>query len=257
MEKIVSVVLAAGKGTRMVDMAGYNDLPKVMAVLAGHPMISYCLDNLQRAGVDKKVVVVGYKQEIVREYLDGEVEYAEQDLQLGTGHAVLAAKGQLRGKYGSVLVCYGDMPLYKPETIRKLIEEYDEKCPAIAMLSVNFEDPIFWAYGRIIRDKNGNVVKIVEQKDCDEKQLKIKECNPGFYIFEAKWLWENIDKLQANNSQGEFYLTDLIGLANEQKKKIVAVPVNEESEAMGINTFEQLKRAEEVLVERSKEYADI
>ncbi len=118
------------------------------------------------------------------------------------------------------------------------------------MLTVEFDDPVFWAFGRIIRDENNNVKGIAEQKDCNEEQLKIKESNPGFYIFKADWFWENAHKIEANNAQNEFYLTDIIEIAKNQGKKIVATPVSEESEALGINTPEQLKQAEEVIRKR-------
>lgn len=256
MENLAGVILAAGKGTRMGGPEG-SEIPKVMYEANSKPLVGYCVDNLRRAGVEKIVVVVGYMKEKITEYLDGEVEYAEQSVQLGTGHAVMAARDVCKGQSEAVLVCYGDMPLFKVETIQKLIETFNKEKPTIAMLSVDFEDPMFWAFGRIIRDEKGNVKDIVEQKDCNEKQLKIKESNPGFYIFESSWLWQNIDKIKSENTQNEFYLTDLIGLAREQGKRIIAIKVAEENEALGVNTSEQLKQAEEILKERAKDYVHI
>ncbi|MDO8513121.1 MAG: NTP transferase domain-containing protein [bacterium] len=266
MDKIVGVILAAGKGTRIAQLRqGYDgqgdkegsEIPKVMFEANDKPLIGYGVDCLRRAGVDKIALVVGYKKEIVMDYLDGEVEYAVQDKQLGTGHAVMAANDLLKGRSEAVLVCYGDHVLYKPETVQRLVELYLKEKPTIAMLEVIFQDPVFWAFGRIVRNAKGEIIDSVEQKDCNEEQLKIKECNPCFYIFNSDWLWKNLKKLKRDNAQGEYYLTDLVKIAVNQGRKIVATTVSEESEAMGINTPEQLKQAEEILKERTEKYAHI
>lgn len=246
MEKISAVILAAGKGTRMGNDEG-SDIPKVMFEIAGKPIISYTVDNIKQSGIDKIVLVVGYKKELIKEYLNSEVEYVTQGEQLGTGHAVMMAKKLLTGKSEAVLVCYGDMPLFRTETIKKLIDEYENRRPAIALLSIKFNDPVHWAFGRIIRDENGGVIDSIEQKDCTEEQLKIKESNTCLYIFNSEWLWLNIDKIKNNNAQNEYYLTDLIKIAVDQGKKVIAIPVSEESEAIGINTQEQLREAEAIL----------
>jgi len=241
-----AIILAAGKGTRMKD----DSLPKVMFPLLGKPMIQYSVDHVKEAGVDNVVLVVGYQREKVQEYFGHRVEYALQLEQKGTGHAVMMAKDKIREGLDGVLVCYGDMPLYHPDTIRKLIRAYRSEHPAIAMLTVNFEDPQFWAYGRIVRDAHGKVAGIVEQKDCNPEQLKIKECNPGFYIFDPGWLKENIHKLGTNNAQKEYYLTDLVEMAIQQHRQVLTIPVSQESEALGINTPEQLKEAEAIMKKR-------
>lgn len=250
-EKYVAIILGAGKGTRMNEGRA-SEIPKVMFKLNSEPIIKHSVRLIKNAGIKKIVVVVGYKKEMVMDYLGGEVDYAVQDEQLGTGHAVMMAEKNLKGKAESLIIFYGDSPLYKSESIRKLIELYEGEKPTVAMLTVIFEDPIFWAFGRIIRDQNNNVIGIVEQKDCSPEQLKIKESNPGFYIFNAQWLWENLSKLESNNNQKEYYLTDMIKIACEQGKKVVAIPVEEEEEALGINTPEQLKQAEDVLKKRNE-----
>lgn len=243
---IAAVILAAGKGTRMGNAEG-SDIPKVMFEIAGKPIIYYSVNNIKQAGINKIVLVVGYKKELIEKYFNEKVEYAIQKEQLGTGHAVKTAKKLLLGKSEAVLVYYGDMPLFKTETIQKLISAYEQEEPTMALLSVNFNDPVHWAFGRVIRNENGEVAGNIEQKDCTDEELKIKECNTGIYIFDASFLWENIEKITNDNIQKEYYLTDLIKIAKEQGKKIIAVPVSEESEALGINTQEHLREAEAIL----------
>lgn len=249
MEKYAAIILAAGKGTRMGGEEG-SEIPKVMYEICSQPIIRHSVTLTEKAGIKKIILVVGYKKELIEDYFKDEVEYAVQDQQLGTGHAVACAKSVVEGQAESVIVFYGDNPLYEPETIQNLIALYEKEKPTVAMLSVHFDDPMFWAFGRIVRDEVGEVVGIVEHKDCDEEQLKITECNPGFYIFDADWLWENISRLKTENVQHELYLTDMIHLAREQNKRIIAMPVPEESEALGINTPEQLKEAGLILASR-------
>jgi len=249
MEKYAAVILAAGKGTRMNEGEA-SPIPKVMFEINSKPIIWYAVKSVQEAGITKIVLVVGYKKEMVQEYLGDKVEYAFQAEQLGTGHAVMQAKDLLKDKTEAVIIFGGDCPLFKSETIKNLLADCQKRQPTIAMLSVISDDPS--GYGRILRDeKTGYVAGIVEHKDCTPEQLKIKEWNPGFYIFDAKWLWENIDHLSTKNAQKEYYLTDLIGMAVEQGKRLYAMPVSEETEALGVNTPEQLEEAEKVL--RSRE----
>lgn len=249
-EKYAAVILGAGKGTRMNEGQA-SSIPKVMFEANGQPLIRHAVDLIKSVGIDQIVVVVGYKKEMIMDFLGDEVEYAEQAEQLGTGHAVQMAESLLKGKAESIIVFYGDHTLWKIETVKRLIVSFEDQRPTIAMLSVTFEDPNFWAFGRIIRSENGDVCGSIEQKDCTDEQRQIKECNPCFYIFDAKWLWENIFSLQNENAQKEYYLTDLVALAVEQNKKIIAVKVSEETEALGINTPEQLKEAEAVLKTRN------
>lgn len=246
---IAAVILAAGKGTRMGSSNG-SEIPKVMFKAHNKPLIEYSVENMKSSGVERVVLVVGYKRELIEEYFGNKLEYAIQEEQLGTGHAARTARPNLEGEVDAVIVCYGDMPLYKPETIKALIKKYQESEPTIAMLTVDFEDPNFWAFGRIVRNEEGYVSAIVEQKDCNDEQKNIAECNPGFYIFNAKWLWENFDKLSTDNAQNEYYLTDMIKIASDQGKKIIAVKVSGEEEVLGVNTPEQLAQAEEIITNR-------
>lgn len=261
MEKIAAVILAAGKGKRMacpqslrssVSRRGSVDgseIPKVMFKVNNKPLVEYLISSIKGAGIKRVILVVGYKREVVKDYFKDQVEYATQEEQLGTGHAASMARPNLEGKTDAVIVCYGDMPLYKSSTIKNLIDYYQKEKPIIAMLTVDFANPTFWAYGRIVRDETGNVEAIVEQKDCTPEQLKVKESNPGFYIFDSSWLWKNLAKIKTNNAQGEYYLTDIVALAKEQGKKIGAIKVSDETEVLGINTPEQLEKVEEILSE--------
>ena len=247
--KIAAVILAAGKGTRMGEVEG-SVIPKVMFKAHEKPLIEYSINNVISAGIDSAVLVVGYKREMIMGHIGESVQYAIQEEQLGTGHAAKMAKDYVANKYDAVLICYGDMPLYKPETIKNLVELYEKEQPTIAMLSVEFNDPDYWAYGRIIRNQTGEITGIVEQKDCTSEQLEIKESNPGFYIFDNSWIWEALEHIGSNNAQHEYYLTDLIAMAIEQGKKVIAVPVLEEEEVLGVNTPDQLKQVEDIIDRR-------
>jgi len=239
-----AIILAAGKGTRM----GSSDTPKVMYTLSGVPMIYYVVKCVKQAGISEVILVVGYQKEKIISFLGPEVKYALQEQQLGTGHAVMAAVEQVKEENGEVLVCYGDMPLLRPETLKKLMRVQQLEEPTIILLSVLFQDP--FGYGRIIRDASGGVQAITEQKDCTFEQQKIKEVNTGIYMFNCRWLKENISKLNTNNTQKEYYLTDLIKIARQQGEKVMALPLSDPSEALGINTLEQLQQAEQVLLTR-------
>jgi len=251
MEKYAAVILAAGKGTRM-NSGQESFIPKVMYEIAGKPIIHHSVKLIRDAGINEVVLVVGYQREVIKKYFGDSVEYAIQEHQLGTGHAAAQARKVLKNKAESLIVFYGDNPLYKPETVKKLISLYEREKPTIAMLSVFFENPRFWAFGRVIKDREGNVIDIIEQKDCTEEELDFAECNPGFYIFDAAWFWENCGKLQTNNSQKEYYLTDMIKLAAAQNKKVSCIPVSEVSEGLGINSPDQQRQAEEVLMKRGQ-----
>lgn len=250
MKEICAVILGAGQGKRIG--ASEANLPKVMFEIKGKPMIRYSVDNIKSAGLDDVIVVVGFQKEKIMDYLGQEVQYAFQEELLGTGHAAMMAKDLVLGNYQAVLVCYGDMPLYKPETIQNLIKIYQEKQPTIAMLTNHFEDPNCYGYGRIIRNKENQIIAITEQKDCTEEQTKISECNPGFYIFDANWLYENIEKLKSENAQNEYYLTDMIAMAISQGKNIETVEVADWHEVLGINNLDHLKEVEDYLDAQNK-----
>ncbi len=240
-KKIQALVLAAGKGTRI----NANEKPKVLYPVLGKPMILYSLEALKKASFEKPIVVIGFKGEEVKKLLKNKASYVWQRKQLGTGHAVLKAKSALRG-VESVLIILGDMPRWSPETFKHLIKAHQKTKAILSLVSVIFENPSFFKYGRIIRDENKNVLGIVEEKETTEAQKKIKECNPSCYLIETDWLFKNLPKIKKSASQ-EYYLTDILALAVKQKEKINVIPTRNWKEAIGINTKEQLKLAEKIL----------
>lgn len=249
--KVGVVVLAGGKGTRL----NCTDRPKVMLDLNGKPIVEYVVETLRQMGFgDEQIcLVVGFKHEVVREYYGDSVVYALQEKQLGTGHAVMMAEGVMKGKFEHVVVIYGDSPFISEKTIKEIIKNNIEEKTKVTMTSVVWpnlegENARFFDFGRVIRDGANNILNITEKKDCTEEQLKVNEGNAGYYGFDAKWLWENIDNLKTNNVQNEYYLTDLVDMAISQNEKVESVVIPAE-ETVGINTLEQLKEAEKRLVD--------
>jgi bifunctional UDP-N-acetylglucosamine pyrophosphorylase/glucosamine-1-phosphate N-acetyltransferase len=251
MEKYAAVILAAGKGTRMNEGSA-SPIPKVMFPLNGKPIIDWSVQLIRDVDIQRIVLVVGYKKELIQDYFGKKVEYAIQEEQLGTGHAVAQARLLLGGQSESVIVFYGDSPLYRPESIKRLMGIHEEQNATISMLTVVSKEGDLTGYGRVFRNELGHVSDIIEHKDCSAEQLKCREWNPGFYIFNANWLWDNISKLEANNTQKEYYLTDMIHIAKEQGMRVCAEPVSDENEALGINNPDQLNQAEQILKNREQ-----
>jgi bifunctional UDP-N-acetylglucosamine pyrophosphorylase/glucosamine-1-phosphate N-acetyltransferase len=235
------VVLAAGMGKRM-----NSALPKVLLPLRNRILIHYLLEAIKKSGVcQRPVIVVGQKADKVKAALGSAYDYIFQAEQLGTGHAVAQTRDFLAGKADYILILYGDMPLVTAETIKKLAAVQQTEKPVITMTTVKVPDfndwrAVFYDYGRIIRDSSGRLIKNVEKRDATPEQLALTEVNPSFYCFDANWLWQNIDQLKADNAQKEYYLTDLVGLAYQQGKKISTLEINP-PEALGANTLEQLQ----------------
>ena len=243
---ISSVVLAAGYGTRMK-----SELPKVMHGLLGRPMIDWAVAAVEGCSHHPPVLVVGHGQELVRAFMGDRVQYAVQEQLLGTGHAVLQALPFLKGRSDVVTVTYGDMPLLQGATITALVETFGQARArddglAIAMLTVERSDP--QGFGRIVRTQSGDIVAIVEEADCTPEQKTIRELNPGIYCFDASWLWANLSALQAS-AKGEYYLTDMVGIAVSQGRRVVTQLAPEE-DVNGINTRVQLAHATRVLQRR-------
>ena len=236
-KEIKIVILAAGKGKRM-----QSENPKVLAELAGKHMIKHLLEEVEKVSDEKPVVVVGYKAELVKKELGDSCIYVEQKEQLGTGHAVLSAKG-VSAEAKNVLVLQGDMPFISSKTIKDLLERHFYSAAKITVATTTLSDfngwrETFMSFGRIIRKKGEILIR--EYKDASPQEREIKEVNAGAYVFDAKWLWENLEKIGNDNAQKEYYLTDLLRIASEQKANIKTVQI-EPREALGANSKAELE----------------
>lgn len=238
----VAIVLAAGKGTRMK-----SELPKVMHSVRGRPMIEYVLDAARAAGVKRLVVVVGHKAEFVRESLAAhrDVEFALQAEQKGTGHAVMMCAEQLADHDGPVLVLAGDTPLLQGGSLAALLAELRDQHAAAVIGTAITENNI--GLGRIVRSESGEFLRIVEQKDATPAEAAIREINTGCYAFDSRRLFQSLTQIRPNNSQAEYYLTDVPAILNVQGQRVLAVPKLTIAEALGVNTPEQLAEVESVL----------
>jgi bifunctional UDP-N-acetylglucosamine pyrophosphorylase/glucosamine-1-phosphate N-acetyltransferase len=244
--QVDAVVLAAGKGTRMK-----SDRPKVLHELEGRPLLAHVLDTARAAGVDRTVVVVGHQAERVREACAApDLEFVVQEPQLGTGHAVQMAEPALRGG-GWTVVLAGDVPLLRAATLRRLIEETARAGAAASVLTCVVEDA--GAYGRIVKDARGNLVKIVEARDASPEELAIGEYNSGVYCYRTDRLRAALGELTTDNDQGEYYLTDTVGWLVAQGDPVRAVVTEDSDEVVGINTVEELAAAERLHRSRREE----
>lgn len=238
-----AVIMAAGKGTRMK-----SELPKVLYPILGRPMIEYVLDALEKAGIEKMVVVVGYRSDLVRETLAHRknIEYAEQTEQLGTGHAVMMCREQLQHHQGPVMVVAGDCPMIQVDSIEKLFDAYRPDAPPACILgTAKKDDPT--GLGRIVRDTQGEFVGIVEEKDATPEQKAITEVNMSYYVFHTPELLDALNHLKTDNAQGEYYITDTPAVMKAQGKRVVALPVLKPIESLGINTVDEAKIVEEAM----------
>ncbi|MBN2365840.1 MAG: UDP-N-acetylglucosamine pyrophosphorylase [Calditrichaeota bacterium] len=240
-----TIILAAGKGKRM-----NSNKPKVLHPLLGRPMIHYVIDTALEIGSKKIILVVGHlKDQVIEAVNNKRVEFVVQEQQLGTGHAVQQASGYFKNYEGNVLVLSGDVPLLTCSTLNTMIRVQQEQEPLATLLTAKMDDPT--GYGRIVRDRSGYVKKIVEHKDADPEILQIKEINVGIYIFKSQPLFETLPLVKNNNSQGEYYLPDVIKIYVEQGKKVAAIQTPSVEETHGINDLDQLKKAEEILNKRN------
>ncbi|WP_027364286.1 bifunctional UDP-N-acetylglucosamine diphosphorylase/glucosamine-1-phosphate N-acetyltransferase GlmU [Desulfotruncus alcoholivorax] len=241
--QLAAVILAAGKGTRMK-----SQLPKVMHRVCGKAMVEHVLLSVKNAGVQKIVMVLGHQGERVANLVGDKAEIAYQVEQLGTAHALLQTRGLL-GKYeGDILVLCGDTPLVRPETLNELYRQHIKQKNSATVLTAILPDPK--GYGRIIRNNEGNLEKIVEQKDGKPEELAVNEINAGIYCFCSEGLFEALAALDANNAQGEYYLTDIIQYYAREGKKVGAVVIADPEEITGINDRCQLAAVESMLRRR-------
>jgi len=234
-----AIVLAAGKGTRMK-----SELPKVLHPVCEKPMVLHIIEKLDAIGVQDKIVVIGHKGEMVKEVIGSGVEYAEQTVQKGTGHAVMQAV-PLLNKEGNTIIITGDTPLIQEKTILSLLEQHKQLDNDGTVLITKFDDPT--GYGRIIRNSSEEVVGIVEEKDASDAQKSIQEVNTGIFCFKNKALIEGLPLIDSNNAQNEYYLTDMVSVLNSQGKKFGSYLLLDNEQVMGVNDREQLAQAEYIM----------
>ena len=241
MKEFTSIILAAGMGTRMK-----SDMPKVLHKVCGKELVRWVIDASKKAGAKKVVTVIGHKAEMVKDILGDACEYAIQAEQKGTGHALMQAASFIDDGY--VMVLTGDAPLICDETMKAAVEYHENSKNSATVITAILDDAT--GYGRIVRDTNQNVLKIVEQKDATDAQKKIREINSGMYVFDGKDLLNALDKLQPNNAQGEYYLTDTLEILRNEGKKIGGFAISDNDEIRGINDRVQLAEAEAIMQKR-------
>lgn len=240
-----AIILAAGKGTRMK-----SKYPKVVHKVCGKEMVNHIIDVSKKSGVKDIVAILGHESDIVKSRLPENTVIAMQTEQLGTGHAVIMAKDHIKDE-DTILVLCGDTPLIKEDTLKRLFNYHIENSYHATVLTTEVENPT--GYGRIIRDKNLDLLKIVEQKDATEYEKLVKEINSGIYCFNGKSLRESLDLLDNNNAQGEYYLTDTIKIIREKGNKVGAFNGSTIEELMGVNSRVELSKAEEIMRRRINE----
>lgn len=243
MENKYVIILAAGKGTRMK-----SKLYKVLHPVAGKPMVEHILDQVEKTNPSEVVTIVGHGAEAIKSHLGDRSNYALQAEQLGTGHAVMQAQELLEGKKGTTLVITGDTPLLTDETLTNLFDYHQGKNASATILTAHAEDPT--GYGRIIRDHVGIVEKIVEQKDASQQEALVQEINTGTFCFDNEALFSALAKIDTNNAQGEYYLTDIIEILKKEGKTVAAYQMADFDEAMGINDRVALAEANKIMHRR-------
>jgi UDP-N-acetylglucosamine diphosphorylase/glucosamine-1-phosphate N-acetyltransferase len=246
MADFVAVILAAGKGTRMKSA-----LPKVLHRVGGQPMLAHVLAAAKQAGAGRSVTVVGFGAAAVEKEIGPATEFVTQTEQLGTGHAVMQARGALDAYDGTVMVLCGDTPLLTADLLSRLYAAHREAGATATVLTARMPDPV--GYGRVIRDSAGTVARIVEHKDASAAELAVNEINTGIYCFEWRPLLAALNSLTCDNKQGEYYLTDVIGAFVARKAKVWAISADDERETLGINSRLQLAEAEKILRRRKLE----
>jgi len=239
------IILAAGHGKRM-----QSEVPKALTLLHGKPFLNHVLDTISSSGICKNpIIVIGQKADQIQSLLGPLYSYAIQKEQLGTGHAVMIAEEYARDA-DIIIVLYADHPLVSAQTIRNLKETHANSKATITMATTTVPDFSDWrsafkSFGKLVRDENNEIIKIVEMKDASKEEQEIKEVNPAYMCFDAKWMWEHLRTLKNENAQSEYYLTDLIGMAFAENKKISSIAIDPH-EALGVNTKEQLELIEQL-----------
>lgn len=239
MNKFSAVILAAGQGKRM-----NSDICKVMHKISGKPLAKWVKDKLDDAGCEKEVMVVGHKKEQVTEFFGDSVLYSEQNEMKGTGHAVMMAQPHFEGSSTTVMVLCGDAPLISEGLIRSVVDFHKKSGSCATVVSAKLDNP--FGYGRIIKDKDGALLKIVEEKDASEDEKKVNEVNSGMYCFESEYLFDALSKIKNDNAQGEYYLTDTISVLKSEGKKVFAYTADDANEILGVNNRIDLANAQKI-----------
>lgn len=238
------LILAAGKGERM-----RSSLPKMLHPLGGRPLLSHSLRNAKSLKPRRVVVLTGHESDQVRKVFSKErVTWALQSKQLGTAHAVLTGLEVLRRQSGPLFILYGDVPLLKPETLARMRRAFSEEDASLVLLTARLEKPR--GYGRVVREGNGEIARIVEEKDAEDWEREIREINAGVYLARIEDIRTPLQKVRKSIVKGEYYLTDLVEALITEGKRIVTVEAGEEDEIHGVNTRAELARAELVLQDR-------
>ena len=241
-----AIILAAGQGTRM----NHPELPKVLLEANGRPIVSYVLDRLDGIGITDPVIVIGFRADKVREVL-GDQRYVVQETQNGTGSAVQLAEPELGTFDGGIYLIYGDCPCVSVETLRDLKAKLEADSNAAMIITTGQVNSPEERYGRIIRAADGTVEQIVEFNDATPEQRQITEYNAGPYLVRSPWLFKALKRLQPSPVSGEYYLTDIVEFARADGFTVLAYQVPDQAEAQGVNTPEDLIRAEQILRTRN------
>jgi UDP-N-acetylglucosamine diphosphorylase/glucosamine-1-phosphate N-acetyltransferase len=239
---VAVIILAAGKGTRMK-----TNMAKVLHKVAGKSMVVHVVECALKIARDNVHVVVGHQAEKVKDEVARyfKIDFAVQKQLRGTGDAVKAALPRLNSGIKNVLVLCGDVPLIQEDTLRNLVEGHNENKSKVTVLATDIEDPK--GYGRIILDKDNNLICIREEADANENEKKIKKINAGIYCFDKQLLTWAINEIKPDNNQSEYYLTDVVEIAKRKNQKIVAVTMNDPGQVIGVNTLEDLDKAEHLI----------
>ncbi len=246
MDKIRAVIPAAGKGTRLQAISG--DLPKAMFRVANKPMLEIVLENINFVAPGDIYIVVGYGKEKIIEHFGDRHHYVEQTQQLGTGHAVMECAKEFEGYEGSVLVTFGDMPLFQRGEMLKMCQQHQQNGADCTLMTAENPDLKMWA--RVARDEQGKFQAIVEGKDCTPQQAQIKELFSGVIVFNSKSLFSVLPQMGCNNAQKEYYLTEVPELMAKQGMKVETYFTADGDDLRGINTPEDLEMCEKILKER-------
>lgn len=249
MKAIRAIIPAAGKGSRLQKVSG--DLPKAMIPVGNRPMLEYVLENVSFIDQQGIYLVVGCGKEKVIEHFGDRVHYVEQKQQLGTGHAVMECADDFVGFDGSVLITFGDMPLFRREEMEAMCRQHEENGADCTMMTAENESLELWA--RVVRDDEGKFARIVEGKDCTPEQAKIKELFSGVMVFNSKSLFSILPEVGCANVQQEYYITEVPELMVKHHMKVETYFTKDGDDLRGINTPEDLEICQQILEKRSAE----